>query len=147
MSEAPLPDVSADVTDDGRRWWVVGAKTWPGTHIYEARAGRNAVAAYRRDLIAADTGSGGFSLRHATDIARAAELHVVAGPLTTVIAYQHDLGQALADEVCKWKNYDITAPIGPIHPDDMARAVQVLGIETVERIRRQVLAHYTRRQP
>jgi hypothetical protein len=138
-----MPDVSADVIDDGRRWWVVGAKTWTGTHLYEAPAGRNALAAYRRDLIAADHNNG-FSLRHATEIARAAQLHVVAGPLTTVIAYQNDLGQALADEACRWTDYDLTAPIGPILPDDMAKAVRVLGIETVERIRQQVLARYTK---
>lgn len=98
------------VVDDGRRWWFVGADTWPTEHCYAAPNGRVALATYRRDLTEAER-AGGRSVREVAAILRYANLQVTGGPMTTPEAYERDLGWALAAEVTRWKSDVAVTPV------------------------------------
>lgn len=129
------------VTDDGRRWWVVGAISWHGWMIYQAPNGRSAVAAYRRDILAAERLN--RPVTEARLLVQHAGLHVVAGPLTTPAAYELDLARSLADEITRWSTEEIHVPIGaPIHPDDMAELIRRAGADKADRVRKVVRAQY-----
>jgi hypothetical protein len=71
-----------------QRWWVVDDAngSWA---CYQAPSGRQAVAAYRRDRVAADVAAG-VSRRQVSQQISALGLAVVAGPLT-------------ATEACNWE--------------------------------------------
>lgn len=98
------------VVDDGRRWWFVGADTWPTEHSYAASNGRAALAAYRRDLTEAER-AGGRSVREIAVILRCAKLQVTGGPMSTPEAYERDLGWALATEVTRWTSDVAHTPV------------------------------------
>lgn len=99
-----------DVVDDGRRWWFVSARTWPGILAYSAANARAALAAYRRDLAEAEVANG-RSKRETTAYLQAAQLIVVDGPLSTPEAYERELGWALAWEMCRWTTDVPRAPV------------------------------------
>jgi hypothetical protein len=120
-----------DVVDDGRRWWFVGARTWPGTMAYPAASARAALAAYRRDLAEAEVANG-RPKRETAEYLRAAQLIVVDGPLSTPQAYERELGWALAWEMCRWT---VDVPQAPVMVDACKRR---LSNEKIERIRAQV---------
>lgn len=136
-SDNPIPD-------DGRTWWIVGADTWTGVQIYEARNGRAALAAYRRDLFEAERANK-RTVRDARDLIDAANLHVVVGPIGTRQAYEFDLARAYADELERWRDFIIivaTDP-GPDTVDELGRQiVERYGADTAARIRDQVRADY-----
>jgi hypothetical protein len=126
-----------DLSDDGRRWWFVGSVLDQSIAAYEARSGRSAVAAMRRDVVDAEVANGA-SQREAVARVQAAQLHVVDGPHTTPEAYERELGWALAWEMCQWST---NVPLTPASVED---AVPQLGAAKVERIRQQVLSLYTK---
>jgi hypothetical protein len=109
------------VTDDGRNWWLLGAVAWMGVHLYQARTARAALAEYRRDLTAAER-SDGRSRRDIAELLRAASLTVLLGPMTTVEAYQYDLAASYAEELQRWKDYNVTVAfaVTPMTCVDMA---------------------------
>jgi hypothetical protein len=89
------------IVDDGRRWWYIGAKSWPSIHPVAAVNGRMALAQFRRDIIAAELFNG-ESRRAAIDYVRAVGLYVIDGPLTTSQAYECEVGWAWAWALCKF---------------------------------------------
>lgn len=97
------------VVDDGRIWWLLGAASWSGVQLYEAATGRAALAAYRRDLYDAER-AGGRPVRETRRLLTASDLHVVAGPITTVAAYQFDLARAYADLLERETRCDVSVP-------------------------------------
>lgn len=124
------------VVDDGRRWWFVGADTWPTVHSYAAPNGRAALAAYRRDLTLAER-AGGRSTREVALILRHANLQVVDGPMTTSQAYELDLGWALADEVLRWKSDVALTPVTSV-----ADCKPWLSDDRISAVRAAVLRHF-----
>ena len=80
---------SNPIPDDGRTWWLVGSETWGSIHIYEARNGRAAIAAFRRDVVAAERGS--YPVRTTRETLARAGLHIAAGPIRTRRAFEYHL--------------------------------------------------------
>ena len=122
------PEAAVDdgrtVTDDGRTWWLLGADLWPGVHLYCHPSAYSAIAEYRRDLTDAERANG-RTVRDVRDWLTAARLHVVAGPMTTVDAYQYDLARAYADELERFKDFtiDVGAEISPLAATDLAARI------------------------
>lgn len=115
------------ITDDGRRWWFIGADTWPTVTSYAATSARSAIAAFRRDLADVERYNG-TSRRETTAFLQACRLHVVAGPLTTPEAYELDLGWALAWEACRWTSH---VPRSPATPEQCKPMLDDRQIESV----------------
>lgn len=135
-----------ELTDDGRTWWVCGANTWPGVHLYEARNGRAALAAYRRDLTAAERADG-RGIRHTQQLLTASGLYVVAGPLTTPQAHELDLAMALAEEATRWTSDHYEVPIeNPMSAPGVQDMFRRITPEKAARIRAHVLAAYLPRE-
>jgi len=130
------------ITDDGRRWWLLGATTWSGTHLYEARNARAALAAYRRDITTAERANG-LSVRDIRYLTRASNLRVVAGPLTTVEAFQDDLARYYADalerQYHRAVDIEVASPAVPMTAVDLAER---LDPAKAAMIRREVSARY-----
>lgn len=128
------------IPDDGRRWWLVASDVWGSVHTYQAPNGRAAIAAYRRDLTAAERHNG-RSVRDTRDWLRAARLHIAAGPIGTRQAYEHDLAAAYAHRLSRWQQFDIEVAFNP-GADAVAELAGRLPAEAAARIRRDVRARY-----
>lgn len=136
-------DQAADrrlVVDDGRRWWLLGGELWGGTQLYRGRNARTVLAEYRRDLTAAERANGRpvAETRHYLTVAR---LHVVAGPWTTVDAYQYDLVRSYGDALESRYGFNVAVgfPATPLGSVDLAER---LDPDTAAHIRADVRATY-----
>jgi hypothetical protein len=122
------------VTDDDRTWWLLGANLWTGTHLYAAPTAKAALAAYRRELTLAER-------RSVRDRLSAAGMHVVAGPVGTVDAFQHDLASCYAEELTRWKDWSLVVPF-PCTPLQTVDVAAQLPPERAARIRAAVRGRY-----
>lgn len=127
----------SDLTDDGRRWWFLGAALWVGVHPYAAVNARAALAEYRRDLTAAEIANG-RSRRETAEYLWGAGLCVVDGPLSTPAAFAREFGWALAWALCEWS---ADVPVAPATPEECT--ARGMAVEKVERIRVNVLGTFT----
>lgn len=132
-----------NVGDDGRRWWAVSGSGL-GIPSYEpARSGREAVAAVRRVLIAADLAAG-CPHRLAVAHARVRGL-TYAGPYTTSAAFVLDAGWHLALAECdRWGGLSLV-PAGPV--TDLDQVLVMLDADRIARILDQVAHHYRKVAP
>lgn len=113
------------VTDNGRRWWLLGGVLWTGLNLYAAPTERQAIAKHRRDLMAAER-AGGRSIRDVTYWIQAARIRAVAGPLTTVAAYEYDLVCGYATALDKWTTETTLVPVNGNYPyDGIALAARI----------------------
>jgi hypothetical protein len=118
--------MATQLTDDGRTWYVC----------------RAAVAAYRRDLTAAERADG-RSVRHTRELLSASGLHAVAGPLTTPQAYELDLAMALADEATRWSTDEYTVPLeNPMAAPGFQEMFRRIAPAKAARIRVHILTRY-----
>lgn len=127
------------IPDDGRTWWILSSDAME-PQVYEARNGRAALAAYRRDLTAAELVNG-RSGRETRQWLAVAGLRVLAGPFGTRKAYEFDLAQRYAYAITRFKDFDID--IRPDAAGDCLPEFQAqLSAEDAARIRRDVRARY-----
>lgn len=134
----PITGDLRDIKDDGRRWWAVAGRQYGCPWFYPARSGREAVAAHRRDSIAADVSSG-YSRQEATEFARALGL-TYGGPYTTRQAFVLDAGWHLAQAECDAYRGLSLIPTGPV--DDLDACKPMLTDERIELILDTVSQHY-----
>lgn len=127
------------IPDDGRTWWLVGSETWGSVHTYEARNGRAAIAAFRRDVMAAERGN--YPIRVTRDSLARAGLHIAAGPIGTRQAYEYDLASAYASRLSRWQQFDVEAAVDP-GAETCNELAARLPAETAARIRQDVRARY-----
>jgi hypothetical protein len=125
-SDNPFAGDTRMVVDDGRVWWLLGAESWDGLHLYEARNARSALAEYRRDITAAER-TNGLTVRDIRHLVQASHLRVAAGPLTTVEAFQYDLASAYGQEIESKASdivvIEVACPATPMTAVDMAERI------------------------
>jgi len=133
------------IADDGRRWWLLGAESWTGTHLYAARNSRSALAAYRRDITDAGRANG-HTVRDVRYLVQASHLRVAAGPLTTVEAFQYQLARSYADAIEQFSDHiiEVACPAIPMTAVDLAER---LDPAKAAMIRREVAASYLPKEP
>jgi hypothetical protein len=134
----PITAELRGIEDDGRRWWAVAGRQYGTPWFYPARSGREAVAAHRRDSIAADVQTG-HSRREATFFVRALGL-TYDGPHTTREAFVLDAGWHLAQAECDAYRGELLVPVGPM--DDLDACKPMLTDQRIELILDTVAGHY-----